>query len=356
MNNIKIAVAMSGGVDSSVCAYLLKKQGHEVIGITMEVLNNKEYKQDTERVSQDASCVAKKLGIPHYTVDFTNLFDKKVIEYFTKEYLKGMTPNPCVVCNRYLKFDALLKKALELNVSYIATGHYAKVEIDSLSGRYLIKKAIDSNKDQSYMLYRLTQYQLEHILLPLGFYKKPEIRKIAKEADLLIADKPDSQEICFISDDYKSFLSHRVPNQIKSGYFVNKQGDIIGEHKGIPYYTVGQRRGLGISADKPLYVIKIDAKNNRIILGDESDLYTKEFVAYNMNWISIEKLEDKLQVNAKIRYNFAEKPAQVIPLGADKVKVIFEQPQKAVAPGQSVVFYKDDVVVGGGIIIKRSDL
>lgn len=356
MNNIKVAVAMSGGVDSSVCAYLLKKQGYEVIGITMEVLNDKEYKQDAKRASLDAGRVAKKLEIPHYTVDFTNLFDKKVIEYFTKEYLKGRTPNPCVVCNRFLKFEALLKKALELNASHIATGHYAKLQIDSSSGRHLIKKAIDRNKDQSYMLYRLAQHQLEHILLPLGFYKKPEIRKIAQEAELLIANKPDSQEICFISDNYKSFLSRRVPNQIKPGYFVNKQGDIIGEHKGIPYYTIGQRRGLGISADKPLYVIKIDAKNNRIILGDESDLYTKEFVAYNMNWISIEKLEDKLQVNAKIRYNFAEKPAQVIPLGADKVKVIFEQPQKAVAPGQSVVFYKDDVVVGGGIIIKRSDL
>ncbi|WP_213996037.1 tRNA 2-thiouridine(34) synthase MnmA [Tepidanaerobacter syntrophicus] len=359
MNKNKVAVAMSGGVDSSVCAYLLKEQGYEVIGITMQIFDDasgeskaKEGSCSTEAV-QDARLVAKNLGIPHYVVNLKHCFNEKVIKYFISEYLSGKTPNPCIVCNKYLKFTELLKEAFKLDAFYLATGHYARVEYDDALSRYILKKSVDSDKDQSYVLYGLTQQQLEHVLFPLGNYTKKEIRRIAQKIGLSVSDKPDSQEICFIDTNYRDFLYKKAPDKIKEGPFIDTNGKVIGKHKGIPFYTIGQRKGLGISAGKPLYVVDIDAENNAVVLGDEKDLYTKEFVASQTNWVSIDTPCEKFNANVKIRYNFIEKPAEIILLNGDTVKVIFENPQKAVTPGQSAVFYKGDVVLGGGVIQRR---
>lgn len=353
---------MSGGVDSSVCAYMLKKQGYNVVGMTMQLWPNspdevqlKEGGCCSTGAVYDAQRVADKIGIPYYVIDLKNYFHEKVIKYFIEEYIAGKTPNPCIACNKYLKFEELLRKALELDAFYLATGHYAKVEYDPITNRYLLKKSVDFSKDQSYALYNLTQFQLQHTVLPLGYYTKREIRQIAIETGLSVANKPDSQEICFIKTNYHDFINERVPNKFSPGLFVDKKGNVLGEHKGIPFYTIGQRKGLGISAGKPLYVINIDIKNNAVVLGEEQDLYVKEFIAYKMNWVAINNLTEKMQVNAKIRYNFSEKPAEIKPLKNDTIKVIFKDPQKAITPGQACVFYKDDIIIGGGIIKERCD-
>ncbi|ADL07893.1 tRNA (5-methylaminomethyl-2-thiouridylate)-methyltransferase [Thermosediminibacter oceani DSM 16646] len=360
LNKNRVVVAMSGGVDSSTCAYLLKKQGYEVIGITMQIWQDPSedytYREGgccSIGAVYDARKVAEKLGIPYYVLNFKEEFNQKVIEYFIEEYLRGRTPNPCIACNRYIKFEALLQKAMEVDAYYLATGHYARIEYDSASGRYLLKKAVDKSKDQSYALYNLTQGQLEHLIMPLGYFTKSQIRDIAKEAGLPVAEKPDSQEICFVNDDYKEFLKEKASGRIKPGPIVDKNGRILGQHKGIAFYTIGQRRGLGISAGKPLYVIDIDRKRNAVVVGEEKDLLTKEFTADHVNWIAFDVLDDKKRVFAKIRYNFDEKPAQIMPLNSGMVKVVFDEPQKSVTPGQSVVFYDGDVVLGGGIISER---
>ncbi|NSW92242.1 MAG: tRNA 2-thiouridine(34) synthase MnmA [Firmicutes bacterium] len=355
----KVIIGMSGGVDSSVAAAILLEKGYDVIGVTMQIWPDREkddMKGDTGCCSlsavEDARKVADKLSIPYYVMNFKNVFKEKVIDYFVNEYLEGRTPNPCIVCNRHIKFEVLLNKALSMGIDYIATGHYARVEYDEDIDRYLLKKAVNPEKDQSYVLYKLTQEQLSRILLPIGEYTKDEVRKIAEKYKLPVAKKPDSQEICFINDnDYGKFICDYTDSKILPGYFVDTEGNILGKHKGIIHYTVGQRRGLGIALGKPMYVVEIDTKNNRVVLGDINDVLSRTLIADDLNFISIPGIDREIRVNAKIRYTAKEAPATIYPLERDKVKVEFDSPQRAITPGQSVVFYDEEVVVGGGVII-----
>jgi len=355
----RVVVAMSGGVDSSVAAALLKKQGYEVIGITMcfnlpDSTGKRPACCGTQGI-EDAKRVAHKLGIKHYVLNFKKVLEEKVIGEFCAEYLKGRTPNPCVRCNQYLKFDALLKKAISLGAKYLATGHYARIE--KITGRkpqgasYLLKKAKDKKKDQSYFLYRLNQSQLKAILFPLGAYTKDEVRKMAKDFALPVADKLASQEICFLLDtDYRGFLKARIKTDIKPGPVVDKQNNILGQHQGIAFYTIGQREGLGIAKGYPLYVIKIDSQNNCITAGRKEDVYADEFLLRDMHLI-IAPLKKKVALKVRIRYNHPDAPARFIFL-KHKIRVKFQKPQFAVTPGQSAVFYDRDIVLGGGIIDK----
>lgn len=354
----RVIAAMSGGVDSSVAAALLKEAGYEVIGVTMQIWQ-REAEDDRNgggccslSAVNDARRVADKLGIPYYVMNFRDLFEKKVIDYFTVEYLKGRTPNPCIACNRYVKFEALLDKARALESDYMATGHYARIVYNQDSKRYLLYRAKDDNKDQTYALYNLTQEQLAHTLLPLGDYTKPQIREIAAQRGLLVADKPDSQEICFVADDnYKNFLEERIPQEkIKPGNFINTKGQVVGRHKGIPYYTVGQRKGLGLALGYPAYVLAIDPKMNTIVLGEDKDAYQRTLRAIDNNFIPFDALKGALEVEAKIRYGAAPAPAVIMPEEGGKVLVKFIEPQRAITPGQAVVYYQDDLVIGGGTI------
>ncbi len=357
---------MSGGVDSSVTAALLLERGYEVIGVTLRIwpytesdhLEGKFGACCSPQAVFDARNVAQKLGFPHYTLNMVEEFENEVIEPFCREYLLGRTPNPCIECNKRIKFGVLLKRALGLGVDYVATGHYARVEYDKLRGRYILRKGKDVHKDQSYALYNLTQDQLKHILLPLGDYTKDEIRDKAKELDLAIADKAESQEICFIPDsDYRAFLRGRVNLKIEKGYFRDKEGSILGEHRGYPFYTIGQRRGLGISHSRPLYVIDIDKNSNIITLGFAEDTFQSALIASPVNWLSIARPEELIRAKAKIRYRSEEAEAIITPLSDDAVLVKFDEPQRAIAPGQSVVFYEDELVLGGGVIdqVKKGD-
>ncbi len=332
---------MSGGKDSSVAAALLKDKGFEVIGIYMRIW---EHSKD-----DDAKRVTDKLGIPHHVLDLRDVFQDMVISNFCEEYKEGRTPNPCIRCNKYIKFDALAKKAKELSADFMATGHYARIV--RAKDRYVLEKGIDAKKDQSYFLYALTQEQLKYTLMPLGYLYKERVREIAKEKNLHVENSPESQEICFIPDNnYGEFVKKHVPEEIKPGPIVNKEGKVIGEHRGIIFYTIGQRKGMGISDKNPLYVIAIDKKNNTIRAGKEQELYTNELIAYNMNFISRKKLETPIKVKAKIRYLHQPSQAMVIPLNEGKVRVKFDSPQRAVTPGQAVVFYNGDEVIGGGTI------
>ena len=355
----RVVVAMSGGVDSSVTAALLLEQGYEVIGMTMQIWPREGDAAWEEghrtccslSAVDDARRVADKLGIPFYVTNLRAVFQERIIDYFTAEYARGRTPNPCVACNHYIKFDALLDRALALDAHYLATGHYARVEYDPERGRYLIRKGRDGHKDQSYVLYGLTQKQLSHTLLPLGELTKEETRRLAQDLGLKVATKPDSQEICFVpNNDYRSFLRERIPGQIKPGPFLDTEGNVLGTHAGLPYYTLGQRRGLGLTAPEPLYVIDIDTERNAVIVGTRDKLYRQELVAEDVNFVAVPGLAEPLAVTAMIRYNAPEVRAEISPLPGDEVLVRFENPVRAPTPGQSVVFYQEDVVIGGGII------
>ena len=343
----KVLLGMSGGVDSSITALLLQKKGYEVIGATMQLhdyCNNDQV--------EDAKEVAKKLGIEHHVFNMKEQFKKHVIDYFIEEYQAGRTPNPCVACNKYIKFGATIDKAEELGIEYIATGHYARIEkvTDGNKVEYLLKKGKDERKDQSYMLYNLTQELLAKTIFPLGEYSKEEVRKIAEENGFTIANKPDSQEVCFVPDNnHFRFIQENSITPMKKGEIVNTSGEVLGYHEGSAKYTIGQRKGLGISAKTPLFVIDIDSEKNQVVLGSNDELFSKELIATNLNWITFEKLEKEMEVEAKIRYKAKESKARIYPID-DKVKVVFEKPQRAITKGQSVAFYKDDIVLGGGII------
>lgn len=359
--NKRVVIGMSGGVDSSVAAYLLKEQGYDVIGITMQIWQD--MREDVfEReggccslsAAEDARRVCSKLDIPFYVVNFKEIFEKKVIDYFVDEYFQGRTPNPCIACNRYIKFDALLNKAKALEADYVATGHYARVTFDEKYNRYVLKKSATLKKDQTYALYNLTQEQLGATLMPLGDYNtKDVVRQIAYEQHLGVASKPDSQEICFVDDDdYGRFLSERKPGAIKPGCFVDTKGNVLGKHNGIVNYTVGQRKGLGIALGKPMFVVELIPDKNLVVLGDETEVFSKELIASDVNLILYEKLTAPIKVKAKIRYSAQEAPCTVEPLADDKIRVVFDEPQRAITPGQAVVLYDGDYVVGGGTIEK----
>jgi tRNA-specific 2-thiouridylase len=364
MNNrkLKVAVGLSGGVDSSTAAALLKKQGYDVMGITMTIYDgsitplNKGVKHTCygpgEQEDLDmAATICKKLDIPFHVIDLKKEFRNHVIEYFKSEYLKGRTPNPCVVCNRELKFGFLLEKAKEagIDLDYFATGHYACIVRSD--DRFILKKPVDLSKDQTYFLYSLTQNQLSHTLFPIGGYKKKQIREIACSLGLETADNPESQD--FISGNDYTSLFHNY--EVKHGDIINENGQTIGTHKGIIHYTLGQRRGLGIASDRPLYVVGINVNKNQIIVSHKEKLFSKSLIASNLNLISIEKLNKPYDVQAKIRLNHKAAQAIVLPHQRMKAKVIFNEPQLAITPGQSVVFYLNDTVLGGGIIEKTLD-
>ena len=352
----KVVLGMSGGVDSSVAAYILQEQGYEVIGVTMSVIPHDDIYDERAggccSLSSvfDAKQVAQDLGIAHYVMNFRGVFERKVIDYFVDEYLDGRTPNPCVACNKFIKFDEFLKKAKGLGADYIATGHYATIDKDENTGRYLMKRAIDNKKDQTYFLYGMTQYQLAHTLMPLGKYTKETIRDIAEKIDLVVHNKPDSEEICFIPDnDHGKFIQDRVPGRVKPGNFVDKDGNILGQHKGIVYYTIGQRKGLGISFGKRVFVQEIDAAKNEIVLGDEEGIFKNKLYADQLNIMAYDKLPRELEITAKVRYSMRESKANMKPSG-DGVIVEFDEAQRAITRGQSVVFYQGEVVLGGGTI------
>ncbi|MHB0886647.1 MAG: tRNA 2-thiouridine(34) synthase MnmA [Bacillota bacterium] len=360
----RVLAAMSGGVDSSLAAALLRDQGYEVIGATMQIWPDvapevaDDYGGCCSLVAvEDARRVADRLGIPYYVLNLQETFERTVIDDFVAEYTRGRTPNPCLVCNREVKFKALLEKALALGCEYVATGHYARVERDGASGRHLIKKAADRRKDQTYALYTLTQEQLAHVLWPLGGLTKPEVRKLAAAYGLPTANKPESQEICFVMDnDYARFVGERAPEAFVPGPFVDPAGRVIGEHRGLPNYTVGQRKGLGLTSERPYYVVRLEPERNAVVLGHAEDVYSRGLVAAGCNFVSIPDLVGPRAAGIKVRYGADETPGTIEPAGSgDGVRATFDRPQRAVTPGQAAVFYDGETLIGGGTIERALD-
>lgn len=350
----RVVIGMSGGVDSSVAAAVLKEQGYEVIGVTMHLWDGADSELAT--MAEDAKAVAAHLGIRHHVLDLRKEFSKQVIDYFSREYVNGRTPNPCVVCNRFLKFDAMLKAAKTLGADKLATGHYAKVELDTATGRYLLRRGNASAKDQTYVLYSLTQEQLSHVLMPLGaFTDKEAVRAKAAELNLPAADKADSMEICFIPDnDYAAFLKQRIGTLPPKGDFLDLDGNVLGQHKGIIHYTVGQRKGLGTAFGKPMFVLSINPDTNQIVLGEKGTEFSSALYATDPNFIPFETITAPIRADIKVRYSAKPAPGTVIPEG-DGLRVEFDIPQRAITPGQAVVFYEPDGdLVLGGATIKES--
>ncbi len=353
-----VFVAMSGGVDSSVAAYLLKEKGYGVVGITLQVCpptEDPDYGGCCSLAAvEDARRVAEILKIPHYTWNFQEIFEQRVVNYFCQEYLTGRTPNPCLACNREVKFQALLNRVRALGADFLATGHYARIEYSLERKRWILRRGLDPKKDQSYVLYMLQQDQMPYLLFPLGTRTKGEVRRIASAAGLPVAAKKESQEVCFIpNDDYRSFLKERAPRAVKPGPIYDLKGNLVGRHQGLAFYTIGQRRGLALALGYPAYVIEFDFSRNALIVGGKDDLGAPGLVAEDVNFIALESLQQPCEAKAKIRYTTPPAPALISPEENDAVKVKFFKPQKAVTPGQAVVFYEDDVVLGGGIIARR---
>ena len=358
----KVVVGMSGGVDSSVAACLLKEQGYDVIGVTMQIWQEEQPQQVSNQggccgltAVDDARRVAEVLDIPYYVMNFRQEFQKKVIDYFVEEYLHGRTPNPCIACNRYVKWESLLQRSLEIGADYIATGHYARVEVLP-NGRYAIRNSVTASKDQTYALYNLTQSQLAHTLMPVGDYTKEEIRKIAQEHHLPVAHKADSQDICFVPDgDYGAFLHREAPDRMPGpGNFVTQDGEILGTHKGITHYTVGQRKGLGIAMGHPVYVSEIRPETNEVVIALE-DVYSSFLTCNQLNFMGMEDLKEPRRAFAKVRYSHKGEWCTIEQTGEDEILCTFEKPVRAIAPGQACVFYDGEYVLGGGTICNYSE-
>ena len=354
----KVVVGMSGGVDSSVAALLLKEQGYDVIGVTMQIWKDEDRTFQEEQggccglsAVEDAEKVARMIDIPYYVMNFKDEFRRNVMDYFVEEYLRGRTPNPCIACNRYVKWESLLKRSMEIGADYIATGHYARVE-ELPNGRFAIRNSVTATKDQTYALYNLTQYQLSHTLMPVGEFTKEEIRGIARENNLPIAHKPDSQDICFVPDgDYAGFIQREVPERVPgAGNFVTPEGTVLGRHLGITHYTVGQRKGLGLAMGHPVFVTEIRPELNEVVIGEAEDVFTKELTCRQINFMSVEDLTQSRRVLVKVRYAHKGQWGLLEKTGEDTLKCTFEEPVRAVTPGQAAVFYDGEYVLGGGTI------